>query len=96
MKEFNAVINARWYCISQCYNCQNKGPVSGSAHSSCTAYIDIYRKNNINPLESFKLLNRSNDIPIGDKHGIENGWFMFPYNYDPVWMRSECKLYKAK
>jgi hypothetical protein len=26
--------------------------------------------------------------------GIRNGWFMFPYNYDPVWMEGECNGYE--
>lgn len=34
----------------------------------------------------------SNDekMPAGDTHGIKNGWYMFPFNYDPVWMDEEC------
>jgi hypothetical protein len=24
----------------------------------------------------------------GDKHGIRMGWFMWPLNYDPTWLRS--------
>jgi len=25
----------------------------------------------------------------GHEHGIKNGWFMFPYNFDPTWLL-EC------
>jgi hypothetical protein len=24
----------------------------------------------------------------GDSHGIRMGWFMWPLNYDPVWLKS--------
>ena len=25
---------------------------------------------------------------VGNKHGIEQGWFNWPYNFDPVWLES--------
>lgn len=25
---------------------------------------------------------------VGDKHGIRNGWFRWPVNFDPVWLVS--------
>ena len=25
---------------------------------------------------------------IGDEHGIRNYWFLFPYNFDPIWLFS--------
>ena len=25
---------------------------------------------------------------VGNKHGIENGWFFWPFNFDPVWLES--------
>lgn len=30
---------------------------------------------------------------IGDPHGIKNGWFMYPVNFDPIWMAKECSKY---
>ena len=32
---------------------------------------------------------------IGNKHGIKNGWFMYPFNYDPIWMESDCKNFES-
>ena len=26
----------------------------------------------------------------GNEYGIRQGWFFYPYNYDPVWMTKEC------
>jgi hypothetical protein len=31
----------------------------------------------------------------GDYHGIKNGWFNHPWNFDPVWL-TECNGFKAK
>lgn len=35
----------------------------------------------------------------GDRHGRKNGWFMWPMNFDPVWLE-ECdgfeKIQEAK
>ena len=25
-------------------------------------------------------------IVIGDEHGIQHGWFLHPFNFDPVWL----------
>ena len=32
----------------------------------------------------------------GSPHGIENGWFCYPYNFDPIWMKKECSNYEPK
>jgi hypothetical protein len=28
-------------------------------------------------------------VVAGDAHGIKNGWFVWPYNFDPTWL-IEC------
>lgn len=30
--------------------------------------------------------------PRGDPHGIRNGWYLFPFNYDPTWGPDSCKM----
>jgi len=27
----------------------------------------------------------------GDNHGIKEGWFNYPYDFDPVWRIGECE-----
>ena len=35
------------------------------------------------------------DLSIeGSRHGIKNGWFMYPFNFDPIWRTNECKNYE--
>lgn len=26
----------------------------------------------------------------GDGWGIRNGWFLYPFNFDPIWRTKEC------
>ena len=66
---------------NQCYSCKFKGSVPGSAHSSC----------------GFDWLKQSDHFPPkADYHGIRNGWYAFPFNYDPVWQEELCKAFKQK
>ena len=32
----------------------------------------------------------------GDPHGIRNGWFMYPYNFDPIWKTKECVNFEER
>jgi len=30
----------------------------------------------------------------GNPHGIKNGWFFYPFNFDPVWMAKKCSNFE--
>ena len=32
----------------------------------------------------------------GNTHGIRNGWFAYPFNFDPTWKTKLCDNYEAK
>ena len=32
---------------------------------------------------------------VGDSHGIDKGWFFWPFNFDPTWLIS-CSGFKGK
>lgn len=32
----------------------------------------------------------------GNKHGIQNGWFLYPLNFDPVWKLKLCNNFHDK
>lgn len=32
----------------------------------------------------------------GSQHGIRNGWFYYPFNFDPIWKTAMCKNYVSK
>lgn len=63
-----------------CYNCAYKRSVPGSAHISC----------------SYKWMDSDNKQPKADQHGIDNGWYIFPFNYDPVWQQEECPSFSTQ
>ena len=88
-----------------CYECEYKGEVAGSAHSSCNH--PSFKKTNNNPIlgimATFASVGRVPPIQVeneetkvvGSEHGIKNGWFNHPFNFDPVWLE-ECNGFKIK
>ena len=71
-----------------CYNCKYRGTVPGDAHSSChhplvgdpfMALVGIITGNN-NVIDKLNI--RAN------QHGIDKGWFVFPANFDPIWLEN--------
>ncbi len=32
----------------------------------------------------------------GNSHGIKNGWFMYPWLFDPVWKTKLCDNFESK
>lgn len=78
----------------KCYMCKYRGTVPGDTHSCCTypeLDFDLFTGmfNNKN-MEIAKQLNVK-----ADPHGINSGWFMWPVNFDPVWLVS-CDGYEKK
>lgn len=82
-----------------CYECQYRGDLAGDAHSCCN-HPDIKKDSNMfgaiiealqgNFIEAIHKLNiRAN------AHGIKNGWFIWPANFDPVWLEN-CDGFKQK
>ena len=78
---------------ADCYKCQYRGTVPGDCHSCCkypgtkTELFDLFCKENV---EIAKKINIRGNI-----HGINNGWFMWPINFDPVWLEN-CDGFKEK
>lgn len=58
-----------------CYECGYKGVNPGSAHIRCR----------------FDWAKSAEKMPKGNPHGVSKGWYLFPLNYDPVWMEEECR-----
>lgn len=82
-----------------CYLCKHRDGVPGSTHSSCkhpatnNDHADPLR----NLLAVFASVGRYNPVIStaitklnikGDPYGIEQGWFNWPWNFDPVWIRN--------
>ena len=86
-----------------CYKCEYRGGVAGSAHSSCNhpAYKEVMDDPMSNMMAIFASVGRVNPIQTnttginvkGNQHGIRRGWFNHPFNFDPTWLES-CDGFK--
>jgi len=83
-----------------CYKCKYRGECPGSAHSRC-----VHPKvTEMNPLQAMSdLISMMRGVVTevkglkvkGNPHGIRNGWFAWPFNFDPVWLE-ECNGFENK
>ena len=82
-----------------CYDCQYRGEIPGDAHSCCRHPLVEQDSNPFGALVD--MLSGKNDSAAlqlnikGDPCGIRHGWFMWPANFDPVWLVS-CDGFMAK
>ena len=81
-----------------CYKCKHRGSIPGDAHSCCNHPAAEKDKNPFGEVMAiFASVGRTAPMSIpackelnirGNKHGIEKGWFNWPYNFDPVWLEN--------
>jgi hypothetical protein len=90
-----------------CYNCIHRGEVIGSCHSSCqhpaartvasdpiAALAGLLGKRS--GLASIPLTQEAQTLNVrGAALGVRNGWFLWPVNFDPVWLE-QCNGFTAK
>jgi len=69
------LMRGEWEPQEQCWSCAYRGENPGSAHIRC----------------EFDWRKSANKPPTGHPHGIKNGWYIFPVNYDPTWMLDRCE-----
>ena len=76
-----------------CYKCKHRGTVYGDAHSCCkyptnkTGFFDFFAKVNVKNAQKLNIK--------ADRYGVEMGWFMWPVNFDPVWLEN-CDGFEVK
>jgi len=61
----------------KCYDCKWRGDLVGDAHSKCDHPDAIVEKTTGAGLNI-----------KGNEHGIANGWFAWPWNFDPTWLEN--------
>ena len=89
-----------------CYDCKHRGKIPGDAHSRCLH--PKVSKAHEDPLASLMgmlasvrrcdpvIAKAALELGIaGSPHGIRNGWFNWPWNFDPVWLL-ECGGFEKK
>ena len=81
-----------------CFACKYQGKVPGSAHIKCNhpsikkAHDDPF----LNLMSTFASVGRAPTMNVStkelniqvDPYGIKKGWFNFPWNFDPAWLRN--------
>jgi len=87
--------------MNECYDCEFRGGCVGSCHSCCEH--PSIEKSSVGELMG--LLGSVGRVPCviapnkleikADAHGIRNGWFNWPYNFDPTWL-TNCNGFKKK
>lgn len=83
-----------------CYSCKWKGSTDWSAHSSCNHPIfnEIEGSQFLPVMYMIKGLKSPFEKILNityNQHGFNMGWFMWPINFDPVWLES-CDGFEEK
>ena len=83
-----------------CYRCRWRRDVAYSAHSACA-----HPQARVSGPRVFRYLMRGGDMrdseawaALGircDEHGYREGWFAWPFNFDPVWLE-HCDGFEPK
>jgi len=80
-----------------CYKCTHRRDLTGSAHSWCdhpilagegdnvfAGVFSLYLGENLTRIAAAYLV-----LGIdGSEHGTKKGWFSWPFNFDPIWLKS--------
>lgn len=79
-----------------CYNCKYRQGVVGSCHSSCKYPIDSAKAAIMFMTGATSLATKDQSFIIeGNPHGVRNGWFTWPIDFDPTWVVL-CTGFKQK
>jgi hypothetical protein len=84
-----------------CYKCQWRGTIPGDCHSRCLHPSIKYPEQrsflkDLIAMAEGQFIDAIHALEIsGDPHGIRMGWFFWPVNFDPTWLRS-CNGFEAK
>ena len=89
--------------MSRCYSCAYRRSIPGDCHSRC-AHPTLGDASNdalaemmgitLDQRKRARVIEAAGKLKIrGAAHGVANGWFKWPYNFDPVWLLN-CNGYK--
>lgn len=92
----------------QCRGCRFSRPAIGSAHHLKCEHPATAAMHADPLVEAIGLMGKRSGFTIGldteaaqalniegEPHGIANGWFIWPVNFDPIWLR-RCDGFAAK
>jgi hypothetical protein len=80
----------------KCYSCKHRGPVPGSHHASCQHPILPDAKTKAVAMILFLGMDKFEPLNVtANAHGIAKGWFVWPVDFDPVWLNT-CDGYERR
>jgi len=86
--------------INNCYKCIHRGTVPGDTHSCCN-HPDLKGLDLVTAIMDM-IDNKGTVQSVADKfqikanpHGIKMGWFLWPINFDPIWLEN-CNGFEQK
>ena len=77
-ERIDILVSVKWILAYAQYRSSDKD-MSGAC------YKCKYRGNI--PGDHHSCCQKSGAIAFGDPHGVRNGWFLHPFNFDPIWLR---------
>jgi len=88
-----------------CYLCIHRRKIADNAHSRC-AHPEVEAEGPNKMAELLSMLGGGRAMPMASQaaqklniaaeaHGVRMGWFAWPYNFDPVWLRN-CNGFEEK
>lgn len=83
---------------NNCYSCQYRGTIPGDAHSCCK-HPKLPSEDFLSALIALiegEYTKAAGELNIqANPYGVKSGWFMWPANFDPIWLRN-CNGFKSK
>ena len=82
-----------------CYKCTYKDDIAGNAHICCR-HPEIEKNPKMEYMAMLGIARTPSPaaqklVIRGSQHGIDNGWFMWPAEFDPVWLEN-CEGFEEK
>ena len=78
-----------------CYECKHRQDILGDEHSRCVhPAVDLVMNDPVSQVlalmgsvgQAYPTVVKIRGINVtGAQHGIDNGWFNWPFNFDPTW-----------
>lgn len=83
-----------------CYECRYRGDVPGDAHSRCLhPSVSNADENPFGAMVEMlggKFKDAAKKLNVSaNPHGVRRGWFLWPANFDPVWLLT-CDGFTSK
>lgn len=89
-------------CEKKCNTCSYRGNAIGSGHHATCNYPDMDNKTKTDisllSIADFTTFNKVLKEQFGfttKNHAVVNGWFSFPLDFDPAWIKGECKNHSS-